>query len=112
MWIARDKDGYTAIWSHKPIRGYEQWYIDYETYGNNANTFIKISEISNSKWLFPTLKWEDEPIEINIDFIKDKKMYAKCYHCKKEFTYSEKDLDDSGIYVKCPDCNNDICILE
>lgn len=42
---------------------------------------------------------------------KNKKHSTKCYDCKKEFDYSDKDIVD-GVWVICPDCGNRICILD
>lgn len=56
MWVARDKDGHLFIWNKLPHRGCEYWeYI---------GTLVHWLEIDSS--LFPDLKWEDEPREVEL----------------------------------------------
>lgn len=57
MWVARDKDGHLFLWDRQPERGGTLWIV--------KNTVLQHwFEIDAS--LFPDLKWEDEPIEIEI----------------------------------------------
>lgn len=59
MWVARDKDGTLALYKEKPVRGSldkERWVTFWPAY--------ECFEIDRS--LFSNLKWEDEPIEVDI----------------------------------------------
>lgn len=55
MWVARDKDGDLKFFANKPIRNEDYWAE------HPLGEFCRIND-----WLFPELKWEDEPIEVNI----------------------------------------------
>jgi len=61
MWVARDKeDNVLALYIYKPIRKETYW------------THDERLDISRGRWMylpkdmFPDLKWEDEPLEVNI----------------------------------------------
>lgn len=56
MWVARNKDGWLVLFESKPVRGEGFWY---------TNSRDDDSMPINSS-LFPDLKWEDEPIEVEI----------------------------------------------
>lgn len=56
MWIARDKNGELWIFENKPVK-------EDDIYNNSDSDYMKISD----KTVFPELKWEDEPLEV--DFI-------------------------------------------
>lgn len=57
MWIARDKDGSLWLFENKPVRKNCNW--------NHPNLdFMKISDTTGQ--LLPKLKWEDEPIEVDL----------------------------------------------
>lgn len=56
MWIARDKDGTLVLFKVKPVRCKDKWV----SFGVNWENFT----IDES--LFPELKWEDEPIEVEL----------------------------------------------
>ena len=116
MWIARDKNGYIRLYTEFPSQkkdlqnGYESW--DWCTDMDKMIGYIPSD-------LFPELKYEDGPIEVEITEITKKVdnkpdfiFGAKCHYCKKEFFYTEKDIDVTGAFVKCPDCKKEICILE
>ena len=67
MWIARDEDNTLVLWTEKPIR-----YI--ETGLWNVPKFGKRIELDNK--LFSELKWEDEPVEVEIVVKKDYSSYC------------------------------------
>lgn len=63
MWIARDKDGYLTLFiTIKPIRVEDKRWS-----GNEHNSFTAFEDWAAlpEEW-FPNLKWEDEPIEVDI----------------------------------------------
>lgn len=61
-WLVRDKDDYTAIYSVKPIRGKTEW-VD----GNHPRLHNQSSCIlSFCEYMFPDVKFEDEPIEVEL----------------------------------------------
>ena len=61
-WLVRDEDDYTAIYSVKPIRGKTEW-VD----GNHPRCHDESSYIlSFGEYVFPDVKFEDEPIEVEI----------------------------------------------
>lgn len=59
MWVARDKDNRLFLYAIKPIK-----------HGNDEQYYIPMPHdyliMEIDKNLFPTLKWEDEPIEVEI----------------------------------------------
>lgn len=57
-WACRDKDGTLCLYYNKPMRGKEAWFGIYD------RILPKVS--------FPSLTWQDEPIEVEIT-IKPKK---------------------------------------
>lgn len=57
-WVCRDKDGTLCLYYNKPMRGKEEWFGNYDR---------QLPEES-----FPSLTWQDEPIEVEIT-IKPKK---------------------------------------
>ena len=57
-WVCRDKDGTLCLYYKKPMRGKEEWFGNYDR---------QLPEDS-----FPSLTWQDEPIEVEIT-IKPKK---------------------------------------
>lgn len=57
MWIARDKDQTLWLFENKPIKENDVWNCS-----DHISAYIKISD----KTLFPELKWEDEPIEVDL----------------------------------------------
>lgn len=57
MWVARNKDGWLELFNSKPIRGDEFWYTD-------SRDDCDSMPIDSS--LVTGLKWEDEPIEVEI----------------------------------------------
>lgn len=60
MWIARDKDGSLWLYDEKPIRE------------EKCSVWINESNITDEgigvlqPTMFPSLKWEDEPIEVDL----------------------------------------------
>lgn len=56
MWIARDKDSELYMYEEKPTRHC------------SANIWVSTveDEVAMPRHLFPELKWEDEPIEVEI----------------------------------------------
>jgi hypothetical protein len=57
-WVCRDKDGTLCLYYKKPMRGKEEWFGNYDR---------QLPEDC-----FPSLTWQDEPIEVEIT-IKPKK---------------------------------------
>lgn len=63
MWIAKDKDGSLWLFENKPVRKKYDW--------NDSNSdFMEISDTTGL--LLPELKWEDEPIEVELTIKKRK----------------------------------------
>ena len=61
-WLVRDKDDFTAVYGVKPVRGKTEW-VD----GNHPKSHRDSScVLSFVEYMFPGLKFEDEPIEIEI----------------------------------------------
>ena len=58
LWAARDQDGEIWVYSRKPDRCTECWDLEDKSPEDN------MAEIYMG--LFPDLKWEDEPIEVEI----------------------------------------------
>lgn len=58
MWVARDKNGALYLYEHKPTGKYGSWF-DLEA--DDADFLIRLDDSR-----FPELKWEDEPIEVDI----------------------------------------------
>lgn len=55
-WVARNKDGYLGLYSWCPERyNDEQWSKEY---------WIRAMRLPRD--MFPDLKWEDEPLEVNL----------------------------------------------
>lgn len=59
-WVARDENGQVWLYAQRPFRNHTVWTTDKGRY------FIRIYDT-----LFPSLRWEDEPIEVEI-IIKSK----------------------------------------
>lgn len=57
-WVCRDEDGTLCLYYTKPMRGEKEWFGNYDR---------QLPEDS-----FPSLTWQDEPIEVEIE-IKPKK---------------------------------------
>ena len=55
-WVARDKDGQLGVYDIPPVRGNICWYpqVRFENWVLPENAF-------------PNLKWEDEPIEVELE---------------------------------------------
>lgn len=129
MWVARDKEGLLVGFNNKPIRmdynetGYYGWTIDIsqvpspETDSINFQT--QISRIILPSTLFPKLKWEDDPVEVELT--KVNRYYTQCNKCGKAFSYLPKDVEfvrvcsqpssgyeDDFAVVKCPYCKSDV----
>lgn len=97
MWVARNENGGLYLWNNKPIRhnadrnDYPEDYPEnYPIVGSWASGFDIAEEgacgaIPNE--LFPELKWEDEPLEVSIEAVKDLK---QDYH--DSVKYQAKDI--------------------
>mgnify|MGYP001574185841 CR=1 FL=1 len=57
MWVARDKDGELFLYTKKPYR--------YAFSGMFVNT-VSGKNIRINDTLFPNLKWENKPLEVNL----------------------------------------------
>lgn len=58
-WVARDYDGLLYWFCHKPERGYVEWFDKYSR--ASTSQMIRLNEDD-----FPTLSWEDEPMEVEL----------------------------------------------
>lgn len=56
MWVARDKNKTLWIHSEKPKRNVSIW--ETSSYGSTTGRI--------DPYLFPDLRWEDEPIEVDL----------------------------------------------
>lgn len=79
FWIARERGGRPFLYKAKPILDYDFgiWFSNLDCIGTVSKTF------------FPELKWEDEPIEVElrpviIDIEAKAKKYANSITDKKE----------------------------
>lgn len=79
MWVARDKDGWGGLhlWKVKPTRGNYCWKTKY-----SGDDSFQLDDA-----LFPDLKWEDEPIEVDLfnketQVVMSKKIYHKTISAK------------------------------
>lgn len=54
-WVARDENGQVWLYAQRPFRNHTVWTTDKGRY------FIRINDT-----FFPDLRWEDEPIEVEI----------------------------------------------
>lgn len=54
LYVARNECGYLAVYNYKPKRQSETW--EYQ-----RDRCFPISE-----WMFPKLRWEDEPMEVTL----------------------------------------------
>ena len=86
MWVARDKDGRLTLFEGVPIRDEEKNIWTY--YSMHSSKRPKYEHDFSLKILdrnlFSYLKWEDEPIEVEINSIKDlldtQKELKEAYH--------------------------------
>jgi len=60
MWIAKDIDGSLYVYENKPERDGYLWYVRHGTYFELHKSLISQSLCEN-------LKWNDDPIEIEIE---------------------------------------------
>lgn len=60
MWIARDKDNSLWLYNEKPIRNEEE--------NDWSPTDIVVGALDTN--MFPELRWEDEPIEVELTRMK------------------------------------------
>ena len=61
-WLVRDKDDFTAVYGVKPIRGKTEWLDGSHPKCSRETSFI----LSFGEYMFPDVKWEDEPIEVEL----------------------------------------------
>lgn len=111
MWVARDKDGELVLYKGRPVRGS----LDKDKWVSFGSTWENFT-IDES--LFPSLKWEDEPLEVDLvekthkDDIVTREIQCDC--CDKTFTYlpqdviSFKSLGEDYKIVICPNCKSRI----
>lgn len=75
MWVARDKDGDLWMFMSKPIRHKNRaWVTRVKDMPKDYSNHCWETEIDSS--LYPELKWEDEPIEVEL---RSKKILKKNY---------------------------------
>lgn len=63
MWVARDKDGTLLMYNDEPIRSsiFSCWEVDTEKSSIGEDDYMEIYGD-----LFPDLRWEDNPIEVEL----------------------------------------------
>lgn len=61
-WLVRDKDDFTAVYGVKPTRGKTEWCDGAHPHCAGESSFI----LSFGEYMFPDVKFEDEPIEVEI----------------------------------------------
>lgn len=67
MWVARDEADVLCLYTHKPIRTENDktignwWILPHEIEDSGEGEYIVIDPN-----LFPELRWEDEPIEVEL----------------------------------------------
>ncbi len=61
-WLVRDKDDFTAVYGVKPIRGKTEWSDGTRPRCASESSLI----LSFIEYMFPDVKFEDEPIEVEI----------------------------------------------
>ena len=120
MWIARDKNGLLWLFnSNKPIRGlhydtetdtytdeYDNWLCGSSDGIEDYNVMEDIIQLPSS--LFPDLKWENEPLEVELSLINrrvcDNCGYSYVYHDSDIIDESEPEKENFWIYTECPEC--------
>jgi hypothetical protein len=97
MFVVRDQDNQLFLYSSKPWR-YSDGSYKWANAWNSNDPAIPIDET-----LFPDLKWESEPLEVELKAAKPK-LY--CYSCGEEL--KGQDLEgprhDEDGNVLCDDC--------
>jgi hypothetical protein len=97
IFVARDQDNQLFLYSSKPWR-YSDGSYKWANAWNSNDPAIPIDET-----LFPDLKWESEPLEVELKAAKPK-LY--CHSCGAELT--EQDLEgpehDEDGNIICDDC--------
>lgn len=132
MWIARDKNikyvhnnTSNHLWLYitdKPTRmsrAYNPNLDDMDYTGCWLGANSSMMPIDDS--LFPELKWEDEPIEVEFTITKVNRQFIKCNKCGQTFSYLPKDIKTMSIctqpsseyeedfnFVFCPHCNGKV----
>ena len=61
-WLVRDKDDFTAVYSVKPVRCKTAWLDSNHPKSSSDSSCVLLFV----EYMFPDLKFEDEPIEIEI----------------------------------------------
>ncbi len=69
MWVARDKEGFLYLYEDIPLRDtlFEDWEPSY------PEGCLRINPT-----LFPNLKWEDEPVEVELK-LSINEINKRCY---------------------------------
>lgn len=70
MWIARDKDGSVYLFIYKPTRGMRAWFTNFP-----SNWSVLSEKAVKMILKGRDLKWEDEPIELNITVVASTQEY-------------------------------------
>ena len=64
MWVARDENGRLYLWTVKPIRHKDCWWLP-EQYGTHISSYyVKIDSS-----LFPEVTWETDPRKIELNLL-------------------------------------------
>lgn len=70
---------------------------------------VMLPKGSIEKLIGRKLTWEDEPYKM--DEVVNTSNLIKCYDCKNVFKYSDSDIVND-VFVKCPECGQELCILD
>lgn len=113
MWITRNKNGFLTLWRIKPKREGDVWVESHHILCG----YMAISD--DDIPLFSNIKWEDEPIEIELN--KTNRHFIQCDKCGKSFSYLQRDVhwftaylqpssdnEDGFEYVHCPQCKSEV----
>ena len=89
MWLARDLSGELWTYTHKPVRADDCWRLpDQLTDDPNENP----ESLSFFDDWFPSLTWEDEPVEVEIvrRALKSRKLWAARDEDGEVWVYTRK----------------------
>lgn len=65
MWVARNKNGSLYIYQCMPKRTDNEWHQT-ALYENSDGVIEELDNVRLNKNLFPNLKWEDPPINVEL----------------------------------------------
>ena len=105
MWVARDKNGNLSLFNERPERYFNVWMQRYS---------IEVSIGDLNPTLFPDLRWEDEPLEVELraddkhDIKESIKDYAqrevlRLVHKWINDVLTQYDITDNGYTIDASD---------